>query len=314
MKSLKWLLWISLQLFIVTPLFSQELITNPIEIRRDDETTVNYYLQLEEQGSHTKDLLVILQGSDCNSVRKIKTIQKLAEVYPGADILTVEKYGINEELSYSSEVERSDCPSGYIENDNPQQRVSDLNKVTTVLRNKYMYERVIVVGGSEGAVIAYMLAASADYIDAVVLFGSGGRFFIDDVVHSMKFAITSEKELAESIKGFKQLSEHILSNGPFEISMSNHGYSWWRTMLSLDQQEFLKRIAIPVLVVQGGQDRSASPEKATEMVDSLKKTGKNNIDYYFYPDHDHALNLSLADNSASLVIDDIKNWLKGKMN
>jgi alpha-beta hydrolase superfamily lysophospholipase len=71
----------------------------------------------------------------------------------------------------------------------------------------------------------------------------------------------------------------------------------------------LAKISTPVLIVQGGDDKSASPAKATEMVSSLQAKGKTNIDYYFYPGYDHSLNLSDKNPSSEKVIEDIKNWL-----
>lgn len=289
---------------------SQSILLNPIEVKRDDGSIVQYYLHLKNPKSYTRTLLVILQGSDCNSVRKINAIGRLRDVYPDADMLTVEKYGITEALVYSDEVERTDCPDGYLLHDHPEQRVADLDKVISILRKNYHYSKIIIIGGSEGALVANMITAQADYINATVVFGGGGRFFLDDVLHSMKFIGLTKDELSRNIEGFKQFAQYILSHEPFEISMSNHGYWWWRKMLSIDQEELLSKISTPVLIVQGGDDTSVSPAKATEMVRSLQAKGKTNIDYYLYPDYNHSLNLSSDNNSSEKVIEDIKDWLR----
>jgi pimeloyl-ACP methyl ester carboxylesterase len=291
---------------------SQSILLSPIEVKRDNGSIVQYYLHLKSPRSYPKTLLVILQGSDCNSVSKNKAIGRLRNVYPDADMLTVEKYGITEALAYSNEVERNDCPDGYLLHDNPEQRVSDLDKVINVLRKNYHYSKIIIIGGSEGAAVANIITAQADYINATVLFGGGGRFFLDDVLHSMKFLGLTKEELSRNVEGFKQFAQSVLSQEPFKLSMSNHGYWWWRKMLSTDQEELLAKISTPVLIVQGGDDKSASPAKATEMVSSLQAKGKTNIDYYFYPGYDHSLNLSDKNPSSEKVIEDIKNWLSKK--
>lgn len=289
---------------------SQSILFNPIEVKRGDGTVVQYYLHLKNFKKHTRALLVILQGSDCNSVTKIKAIPKLRNVYPDADMLTVEKYGITEALSYSDDVERKDCPEVYLLHDHPEQRVSDLDKVIGALRKNYHYSKIIIIGGSEGALVANIITAQVDYINATVAFGGGGRFFLDDVLHSMKFSGLTKEELNRNIEGFKQFAQHILSDEPFELSMSSHGYWWWRKMLSTDQGELLAKTTTPVLIVEGGDDQSASP--ATEMIRSLQAKGKTNIDYYVYPGYNHSLNLSSDDDSSQKVIEDMKKWLSNK--
>jgi pimeloyl-ACP methyl ester carboxylesterase len=288
---------------------SHTIEVNPIEVKRDDGSIIRYYLDRKSPKSYTKTLLVILQGSDCNSVSKIKAIGRLRNVCPDADMLTVEKYGITEALTYSNEVERNDCPDDYLLHDNPEQRVSDLDKVISILRKNYHYSKIIIIGGSEGTTVADIITAQADYISATVVFGGGGRFFLDDVLHSMQFLGLSKEELRRNSEGFQQLAQSVLSHEPFELSMSNHGYGWWRQMLSTDREELLAKISTPVLIVQGGDDKSASPTKATEMVSSLQAKGKTNIDYYLYPGYDHSLNLSVKNRSSEKVIEDIKNWL-----
>ena len=78
---------------------SKSWISNPIEVKRDDGTVVDYYVCNKDENRPIRDLLVIIQGSDCNSVRRISAVDKLARVYGEADILVVEKYGITKELS-----------------------------------------------------------------------------------------------------------------------------------------------------------------------------------------------------------------------
>jgi len=203
--------------------FSQPILSSPIECRRDDGSAIRYYLQLRAPEARSASLLVILQGSDCNSVRRIKAIARLEGVYPEADVLTVEKYGVTEDLSYSDLPERPDCPPEYLERDNPEQRVSDVDRVVRSVRAAYGYQKVVVIGGSEGSVVANLLSSRADYVDATVLFAGGGRYFLDDVLHSMKYTSSSEAELKKNVEGFTQFAQYLLSHEAFEVNMSNHG-------------------------------------------------------------------------------------------
>lgn len=309
MRSIRLLLSLLLQCAAVSVAFSQATLTNPIEEKRDDGSLIRYYLEPGNAERGAKNLLVVLQGSDCNSVRRIPAIKRLRAVDPEADLLTVEKYGITDELSYRVEAPGEDCPKAYVERDCPEQRVSDLVQVIKALRQTKNYDKVIVLGGSEGALVANLMTSRVDSIDATILLGGGGPRFLDDVIHSMKFTTNSEEEWKKNVEGFTQFAHYVVTAQPFELSMGNHGYRWWRGMLSLDQEESLRKVDTPVLILQGGRDQSASPEKATEMVERLKEEGKSNITYLFYPEHNHSLNLSMDDGSSEKVIRDIKLWL-----
>lgn len=142
-------------LFLTSSVNSQEIMTRTAS--RDDGSFISYYLV---QHLHDTDtLLLILQGSDCNSVLKIESIlTEYKNVWPEADVLLIEKYGINRKLKYSKDAERKDCPAQYLEKDNPTQRVADIKAVLGIVRKDGQYKKLILLGGSEGAVIANLVS------------------------------------------------------------------------------------------------------------------------------------------------------------
>ncbi|WP_347299650.1 hypothetical protein, partial [Clostridium perfringens] len=107
--------------------------------------------------------------------------------------LTVEKYGIDDRLPYREEVPRQDCPDAFVQHDTPQRRVSDVTQVLQAVIARNGYQKVAVLGGSEGAVIANLVTASSGLVDATLAFSGGGRWFIDDVRHSVADAPKEEK-------------------------------------------------------------------------------------------------------------------------
>lgn len=216
-------------------------------------------------------------------------------------------------MGISIEAKRSDCPEIYLQRDSPEQRVGDLEQVLSYVRKQYNYRKIVVLGGSEGAVIANMLSSRADYIDATIAFNGGGRWFIDDILDGMQYVSSNPDEIKTYIYGFNQFAKHILTSEPFELSMSNHGYTWWRGSLPIDQQAILCAIKSPVLIVQGGKDRAVSPIRTTEMIGELRNLGKNNIEYFFYGELDHSFKEQGGQNNTGKVIDDMNAWLKKKI-
>ena len=276
---------------------------------RDDSSHISYYLVPHSYDADT--LLLILQGSDCNSVLKIDSIfSDYKYAWPEADLLLIEKYGINRKLKYSTDPARKDCPAQYLEKDNPAQRVADIKAVLDTVRKDGQYKRFILLGGSEGAVIANLVTADVDYIDATIAFNGGGRWFIDDVSHSIAVKHKNPEEARKEIDDFKGFAEHVLNNEPFELDVSGHGYHWWQQMLSIDQLDTLKKVKSPLLIVQGGMDTSVSPQKTDELVQRLKELGKNNIEYRRYEALDHGFKDSDGENQRNEVVSDMNSWLK----
>jgi len=128
-----------------------------LRAKREDGSVIHYYLFKGQ--AQSKVLLLILQGSSCNSVLKIDPIfDEYRSISPSADLLLIEKYGIDQTLQYDANDERSDCPDGYIRHDSPKQRVADVHQVLNAVSEQHQYERIVIVGGSEGAVIPHLVA------------------------------------------------------------------------------------------------------------------------------------------------------------
>lgn len=294
------------------PAFSSDRNFEAYSISRNDGTTIQYYLQKPHLPA-SRILLIVLQGSDCNSVTHDKFIYDvLRNAWPAADLLVVEKYGITADLTKSASAERPDCPDLYIEKDSPTQRLDDLKRVTRKVLENADYQSVIVLGGSEGATIAAMFAAKTHLPDAVVLINGGGRWFLDDVLHSIGKQSPGET-LQQDLDGFKGFAAHVTSSERFDLQVSNHGYSWWREMLTIDQQELLQKITTPVLVVQSGKDESVLPAAVSTLQEQLRKSGKNNIDWVVYPDLDHGLSDSKGNSEAAQVVAGIHRWLQTQL-
>ncbi|MFM5043025.1 alpha/beta hydrolase [Aeromonas caviae] len=169
------------------------------------------------------------------------------------------------------------------------------------------------MGGNEGAVIANLVSADVDYIDATIAFNGGGRWFIDDVSHSIAVKHKNPEAAKKEIDGFKGFAEHVLNNKPFEIDVSGHGYHWWQQMLSIDQLDTFKKVKSPLLIIQSGMDTSVSPQKTDELVQRLEALGKNNIEYRRYEALDHGLKNSDGKSQRKEVIRDINIWLRSKL-
>lgn len=276
------------------------------ELARADGSIIHYYVQpaiAPQEGVH--ELLLVVQGSDCNSVAHKKVVwETLAKARPQAQVLAVEKYALTAALSDSDDPERSDCPTDYIQRDQPQQRVADLDAVLKQLQSQTRYDKLFALGGSEGAVIVHLLAAQTSHLDAAISFNGGGRWFQDDVLYS---ASIQEMPAADKQTMLDGLGEFLRqARAGLDTRMSGHGRDWWQQMLSLDQAEVLRRVAIPTLVIQSGRDTSVSPQATAQMVAQVDNP---HVVWRSYPDLDHVMTQADGSSAMPQVVGDIAQWL-----
>ncbi|MFY2641306.1 alpha/beta hydrolase family protein [Achromobacter insuavis] len=280
---------------------------------RPDGSSIAYYLQQRDPARAADSLLVVAQGSDCNSVRHNRAIrEQLWRALPAADVLTVDKYGIDAALPYQQDdgENRADCPRAYLLHDDFDQRVRDYEAVIALLRRHGAYRRVVALGGSEGAVVANLLAARGGSVDASIAFNGGGRWFLDDVLHTIEAGDTPAEAKAASAAGFREFAAFLRETPSSDLVASSHGHAWWRQALALDQQAVLARVRTPLLIVQGGRDASVSPGAVERMVEDLRRAGQRNIAYRAYPRLDHGLRDADGVSRMGEVADDMAAWLR----
>lgn len=299
---------------LVLFLSSQQLLAlDAKSLKRDDGSTINYYLS-KHKDQPLNTLVLELQGSDCNSVAHNKSIKShFSKILPNADLLLIEKRDITKKLPLLNNENRVDCPKEYLTKDSPKQRVSDIRTVLTTLRDNNHYQNFVIVGGSEGATIAYLAAKEIPFITATAAFNGGGQWFYDDVIHNMRSTISEPNQLKDTISGFTKFTENIKIKKPFEVVVSGHGYHWWKQMLTINTLDVISEINSPLLVIQSGSNKAVSPEQVRKMIAGLNNKGKENISYIEYPELDHGFRDSNNASQLDKLVKDISHWLESKI-
>jgi pimeloyl-ACP methyl ester carboxylesterase len=282
------------------------------QLARADGSLITYYLARRDPARQAEQLLLVLQGSDCNSVTRIRAIpQYLSHVLPGADVLTVEKYGIDANLPYVDEIGRPDCPAAYLRHDSLTQRAQDLEAVVADVLRAHRYRHVVALGGSEGAVTAHLLAARSPHITATIAFNGGGQWFMDDLLHGARSGPMSAVQKKQAEQDMRDFVHHVQTQAPEDLTASDHGYLGWRDALALDQLALLIQISTPALIIQSGRDTSVSPSSARDMVAKLRMSGRHNIHYRTYPQLDHGLSAPDGTSRMPEVAHCMTAWLNG---
>lgn len=180
-------------------------------------------------------------------------------------------------------------------------------------------ERIALAGHSEGGIIAPLVAAEDPAIRAVALLASpawtGRR--------------VSDFQLAEAWRGMgmtpAQMDSARAANDPQREAVSAR-VPWVRFWLDHDPLPVARRIAVPVLVLQGATDRQVAAEQAEELAAAVRAAGNRDvtlrvfsgINHLFLPDPDGTADVAryaaLPDKQVPpAVLDALADWLAARL-
>ena len=284
-------------------------------IRRLDGSNLNFYV--ERRGDVAQQsILVIMQGSDCNSIVRHPSIGDYTEVAPHHAVLFVEKYGITNDLLFSADDTRVECPAAYLKHTTLAQRVLDHVQVIAELRRSAPWwdGKLTILAGSAGTYAGELVAALVPETERLVIFGFGSRKLETDVFSSIRASFEAEgipiaareQQLTEIAELFQEMRENPTPNK----TTSGHSYTWWASMFNFDQLVALQQVPVPVLAIQGSQDQSVSPEGARAMINELREQGYKNVEYREYQGLDHGFVDGKGRSKKREVIADIQEWLR----
>lgn len=290
--------------FLVSSITSSYAEISTHKLIRQDNSELIYYL--DKQAEHNKTLLVLMQGSDCNSIKNNTFIQEtFGRWLPSSDVLMVEKYGITAQLTYSDDNgEREDCPKNYKLHDNPNQRLADYLAVLDKLSPNYT--NIVLLGGSEGATMVHLVVAERHDISAAIALNGGGRFFLDDVLYNIRNT-TPKEHVEEAINSFQQLANAIITNQiGDEQFVSEHSKLWWQQYLAIDLLEVIKRnTQTPVLIVQTLDDINVDMAAFHQLSQEITQP---NVTFIKYDKLNHGFYNQQGERLTGKVVQDIQQW------
>lgn len=149
--------------------------------------------------------------------------------------------------------------------------------------------RVAIVGHSEGAVVALLVARADPGVRALVLLGAPSRSGRD-------IARWQRAELVGSDRARWPMSAQrsVLAAAETEAEMLARRDPWLQRWFALDPRAVARGVRQPVLLVHGDTDRQVPPEHADELAAVLRAAGaaavevqhESDTDHLLLPDHD----------------------------
>ena len=164
----------------------------------------------------------------------------------------------------------------------------------------------MALGGSEGAVVANLLASHSRNVDATIAFNGGGQWFLNDMLHSLASEPVPAAQRRAAEQGLRSFAR-VLASPPQAMNTSGHGHRgaacWnWTSSRRCD--------AGPVLILQGRRRRLCVAAGNAVHGGAPAAAGNRNIDYRAYPGLDHAMTGPDGISRMPEVVDDMAAWLR----
>ncbi|HZS80301.1 MAG TPA: prolyl oligopeptidase family serine peptidase [Herbaspirillum sp.] len=224
-------------------------------------------------------LIFFVSGSGCASVKRR---------FPGyfdpirhqldARVLVLQKRGI-EENSHGNI-----CPRAFTLTDYFDQTVADQTEFinTQLAMQAALPKTIVLMGASEGAIVAAKIASVDARMTHLALIGSGGstvRENLQLLSQKLRYLRTPEKKFA------------AIAADPGSTTQSawGHSYKYWSSLLDVDIGNLLLSLDIPIAMAMGEQDKNVPIETAYALKQKFVERKKQNFHLYAFPDADHHL-------------------------
>lgn len=185
--------------------------------------------------------------------------------------------------------------------------------------------RTALLGHSEGALVAAMLARAPGGLGAVVLLGAPAepldRILIGQVSRRLEERGAGEPERHRILGDLRAFFEHVrLSRVPVVEWQGRHRHvGWLREHLFLSPPDLYREVPCPALVVHGERDAQVPPEQSAEV---LRALGSREKERRLLPTLDHFMMVSRGGTAAygdavrrvaPEALDAVGGWLEGRL-
>ena len=153
-------------------------------------------------------------------------------------------------------------------------------------------ERIFVLGHSEGAMVAPIVAAASPGTRGIVMMAPGVRpidvMLIDQMEFGAKLTGRSADEIAEQTKGLTEAFAVIRDpNKKDTPPFMGAPAPYWREVIALDVPQLVKDSKLPILVLQGDEDIQARKVADFELLRTRAGTSQGRVTYRSFAGLNH---------------------------
>lgn len=202
--------------------------------------------------------------------------------------------------------------------------IEDAISTLNILKNKYGFSDIVLVGHSLGSIVAFEIARQIPQIKAVVSMAGSPRklqyVMYDQYSYGYKYDNNvNEQERKAKLKRLKRIIKKIdaISSDTGESYLGIKA-SYWKSLNEIDQVKLAKELEIPFLFMQGGKDFQVFSD-TDYLLWKKQLTMKENVSFCFFPELNHYFMQSkgkhdtseykIEDHVSQDVIDKMAAWI-----
>ncbi|WP_289665029.1 alpha/beta hydrolase [Flavobacterium panacagri] len=205
-----------------------------------------------------------------NAMMKNNSLKMLAEALAknGIASLRYDKRGIGESKAAGGDSESTLVFENYIQ---------DVKSWINFLRQDKRFSKVIVIGHSEGSLIGMIGGAKADKFVSIAGAGDSADKIIKAQIGAKKMKQLDDMTfpIIDSLKSGHTVNKvDPMLNSLFRPSIQPYLISWFK----YNPQTEIKKLTIPILILQGSSDLQVSLQDAENLAEANKNSEKQVID------------------------------------
>lgn len=281
-----------------------------VKVQRLNDSYIDVYHH-KPTGDVKLPVVIFCQGSGYNSGTN-EFLGLLQPFNTKAVGLVIEKQGVK--FGDQGDTLRDD----FIQNNSVHQQLYDYLRVLQYMRvnMRWWNGEVYVIGGSEGGLLAGLLASFYPNVKAVAILSYGAGLNFGEAwsaaIHLQKKAEgATANEIEKDIEAFQDTLHQIRKNPTYLKSYNGRAntYAWWSSIMDVRLQNALLDLTIPIYLAQGAQDLTAPPSSARLLKEAFIRNKKSNLIYKEYPDYDHAFKDNISESHFTEVVTEAIKWL-----
>ena len=199
----------------------------------------------------------------------------------GVAVLRYDKRGIGQSTGNAEQTSMSDL-------------VSDIKAAVAFVRSQPEVDprRVVLIGHSEGGILAPMVAAADPEIAGVILLAGAARpldkIITDQVVYLNRLAGATDQEVQEALNEQEKFYALVRSRADWgEVGGQRVYLKWFREHFQHDPSATIAQVKAPVLILQGEKDFQVPRGEAVALGEALDKAGHRDHKVVIFPNLDH---------------------------